>query len=208
MKEQLNTTAEKTSYALGLDVASSLKKMPCEIDTASFVQAFEDIMNDAPLKLEQAEFEAVMTEFQTNLQAEAQKQAEEAGTANRGIGEAFLKENGTNADVSTTSTGLQYTVISEGEGVKPAATDTVTVHYSGTLIDGTKFDSSYDRGEPATFPLNGVIAGWTEGLQLMSVGSKYRFVIPSELAYGSRGAGQQIGPDSVLVFDVELISVG
>ncbi len=207
MKETLNTPAEKTSYALGLDVASSLKKMPCEIDTASFVQAFEDVMNNAPLKLEQAEFEKVMTEFQANLQQAAQAQQEEAAAANRGIGEAFLKENATNADVTTTTSGLQYSIITEGEGPKPTETDTVTVHYSGTLIDGTKFDSSYDRGEPATFPLNGVIKGWTEGVQLMSVGSKYRFVIPSELAYGSRGAGQVIGPDSVLVFEVELLSI-
>lgn len=208
MKEQLTTKAEKTSYGLGLDVATSLKKMPCEIDTASFIQAFEDVMGDAPLKLDQAEFQAVMAEFQAELQAAAQEQQAAASAANRGIGEAFLKENATKDGVTTTASGLQYTVITEGEGTKPTATDTVTVHYTGTLIDGTKFDSSVDRGEPATFPLNGVIKGWTEGLQLMTPGSKYQFVIPSELAYGSRGAGQAIGPDSVLVFDVELISVG
>ncbi|MGR9100293.1 MAG: FKBP-type peptidyl-prolyl cis-trans isomerase [Gammaproteobacteria bacterium] len=131
------------------------------------------------------------------------KSAEE----NLAEGTAFLSENAKNPEVVTTESGLQYLVINEGDGAKPFASDSVTVHYQGTTIDGEEFDSSYRRGEPATFPLNHVIAGWTEGLQLMSEGAKYRFFIPSELAYGERGAGRTIGPNSTLIFDVELIKV-
>ncbi|WP_432648883.1 FKBP-type peptidyl-prolyl cis-trans isomerase [Methylomarinum roseum] len=126
---------------------------------------------------------------------------------NKAAGEAFLAENGKKDDVITTVSGLQYEIIEQGEGASPAASDNVTVHYKGTTIDGNVFDSSYDRGAPATFPLNRVIAGWTEGLQLMKEGAKFRFYIPAELAYGERGAGREIGPNSTLIFDVELIKV-
>lgn len=126
---------------------------------------------------------------------------------NKAAGEKFLTENGQKAGIVTTASGLQYFVFNEGNGVKPKATDNVTVHYKGTTIDGKEFDSSYSRGEPATFPLNGVIPGWTEGVQLMKEGAKYRFFIPSNLAYGERGAGRDIGPNSTLIFDVELIKV-
>ncbi len=126
---------------------------------------------------------------------------------NKAAGEKFLAENGTAAGVVTTASGLQYQVFTEGSGATPKATDNVTVHYKGTTIDGKEFDSSYSRGEPATFPLNRVIAGWTEGVQLMKEGAKYRFFIPSNLAYGERGAGRDIGPNSALIFDVELIKV-
>ncbi len=126
---------------------------------------------------------------------------------NKAAGEAFLAENAKKENIITTASGLQYMIIEHGEGVSPSASDNVTVHYKGTTIDGTVFDSSYDRGAPATFPLNRVIAGWTEGLQLMKEGAKYRFFIPSELAYGERGAGRDIGPNSALIFDVELIKV-
>lgn len=126
---------------------------------------------------------------------------------NKAAGEKFLAENGTAAGVVTTASGLQYQVFTEGNGAMPKATDNVTVHYKGTTIDGKEFDSSYSRGEPATFPLNRVIAGWTEGVQLMKEGAKYRFFIPSNLAYGERGAGRDIGPNSALIFDVELIKV-
>ncbi|MDQ6998320.1 MAG: FKBP-type peptidyl-prolyl cis-trans isomerase, partial [Mariprofundus sp.] len=123
-------------------------------------------------------------------------------------GKAFLLENGKKAGVTTTASGLQYEVLTQGSGDKPVATDKVTVNYKGTLIDGTEFDSSYKRGQPASFPLNRVIAGWTEGVQLMSVGSKFKFVIPADLAYGELGAGKKIGPNSVLVFEVELLGIG
>jgi FKBP-type peptidyl-prolyl cis-trans isomerase FklB len=126
---------------------------------------------------------------------------------NKAAGEKFLAENAQNAGVTTTASGLQYQVFNEGTGATPKATDNVTVHYKGTTIDGKEFDSSYGRGAPATFPLNRVIAGWTEGLQLMKEGAKYRFFIPSNLAYGERGAGRDIGPNSALIFDVELIKV-
>jgi len=126
---------------------------------------------------------------------------------NKAAGEAFLAENAKKDNIVTTASGLQYEVIKQGEGVSPSATDNVTVHYKGSTIDGTVFDSSYDRGEPATFPLNRVIAGWTEGLQLMKEGAQYRFYIPHALAYGERGAGRAIGPNSTLIFDVELIKV-
>ncbi|WP_051906784.1 FKBP-type peptidyl-prolyl cis-trans isomerase [Methylomarinum vadi] len=126
---------------------------------------------------------------------------------NKAAGEAFLAENGKKDNIVTTDSGLQYEVIEQGNGASPSATDNVTVHYKGTTIDGKVFDSSYDRGAPATFPLNRVIAGWTEGLQLMKEGAKYRFFIPAQLAYGERGAGRVIGPNSALIFDVELIKV-
>ncbi len=126
---------------------------------------------------------------------------------NKAAGEAFLAENGKKDNIVTTASGLQYEIIEPGEGASPSASDSVTVHYKGTTIDGNVFDSSYDRGAPATFPLNRVIAGWTEGLQLMKEGAKYRFFIPAELAYGERGAGRAIGPNSTLIFDVELLKV-
>lgn len=126
---------------------------------------------------------------------------------NKAVGEKFLAENGKKANIKSTASGLQYEVLSEGKGKKPAATDSVTVHYKGTTIDGKEFDSSYGRGEPATFPLNGVIPGWTEGVQLMTEGSKYKFYIPSALAYGENGAGGAIGPNETLIFEVELIKI-
>jgi len=142
---------------------------------------------------------------QAEARALAQKAADEK---NKADGVKFLTENGKKKGVTTTKSGLQYEVLKQGVGAKPKATDKVTVNYRGTLIDGTEFDSSYKRGQPVTFPLNGVIKGWTEGVQLMNVGSKYKFVLPSKLAYGARGTGPKIGPNSVLVFDVELINIG
>lgn len=208
MVDKLTTDAEKTSYALGLDVATSLKKMPLEIDIPSFNQAFADVFAGSELLLGQDEFATVMQEFQTKLQAEAQKIQAELSAKNEEIAGAFLAENAAKDGVTTTESGLQYSVITAGDGAQPTSNDTVTVHYTGTLPDGTKFDSSVDRGEPATFPLSGVIAGWTEGVQLMNVGSKFQFVVPANLAYGDRGAGQLIGPGATLVFEVELIAIG
>ena len=208
MVDTLNTEAEKTSYALGLDVATSLKKMPVEIDLPSFNQAFTDVFSDSKLLLEQDEFATVMQAFQTKLQAAAKEVQDQLASQNAVVSEKFLADNAAKEGVTTTTSGLQYTVITTGDGAKPTSADTVTVHYTGTLTDGTKFDSSVDRGQPATFPLSGVIKGWTEGVQLMSVGSKFLFVVPSELAYGNQGAGQLIGPGATLIFEVELISIG
>jgi FKBP-type peptidyl-prolyl cis-trans isomerase FklB len=145
--------------------------------------------------------------FQKDLQAKLMAEMEVLAAKNKADGEAFLAENAKQEGVVVTSSGLQYKVLEPGEGDAPTPADTVTVNYRGTLVDGTQFDSSYDRGQPATFPVQGVIPGWTEALQLMKPGSKYQLAIPAELAYGERGAGQTIGPNSTLLFDVELISV-
>ena len=204
----LDTKDQKTSYALGLDIGSSFSKLPIDVQLECFFAGVSDVFEGKPIQLEQGEFETVMREFQKNLKAEGEKKQQEAGTSNSSEGSAFLAENGSKDDVTTTATGLQYTVITEGEGSAPTAEDTVQVHYTGMLLDETVFDSSVKRGTPATFPLNRVIAGWTEGVQLMKVGSKYRFFVPPELAYGEQGAGQAIGPNATLIFDVELLSIG
>lgn len=154
-----------------------------------------------------ADAQAVMMKFQQEVQAKQQAAAAAAAAENAAAGKAFLDENGKREGVTTTESGLQYEVLTAAEGDKPAAADTVKVHYHGTLTDGTVFDSSVDRGQPIDFPLNGVIKGWTEGVQLMSVGSKFKFTIPSDLAYGERGSPPKIGPGATLVFEVELLEI-
>lgn len=192
---------EKLSYALGMVIAHNLKGMGVSaLDNAAFAQAVSDVMGGATTTMSDAEAQRTVSEFM-------QKQQAEAGKAVREAGEKFLAENAEKPGVVVLPSGLQYTVITEGTGAKPKATDRVKCHYEGTLTNGQVFDSSYRRGEPAVFPLNGVIAGWTEGVQLMAEGAKYRFFIPYHLAYGERGAGQSIPPYAALVFDVELIEV-
>ena len=192
---------EKLSYALGMVIAHNLKGMGVSaLDNAAFAQAVSDVMGGATTTMSDAEAQRTVSEFM-------QKQQAEAGKAVREAGEKFLAENAEKPGVVVLPSGLQYTVITEGTGAKPKATDRVKCHYEGTLTNGQVFDSSYRRGEPATFPLNGVIAGWTEGVQLMAEGAKYRFFIPYHLAYGERGAGQSIPPYAALVFDVELIEI-
>lgn len=192
---------EKLSYALGMVIGHNLKGMNVTgLNGADFTRAVEDVLSAAPTALTDAEAQQIVTDY-------LQRQEAEKGAAAREAGEAFLAENAKKEGVVVLPSGLQYTVITEGKGRKPAATDSVKCHYEGTLTDGTVFDSSYRRGEPATFPLNGVIAGWTEGVQLMAEGAKFRFFIPYNLAYGSRGAGQSIPPYAALIFDVELIEV-
>ena len=192
---------EKLSYALGMVIAHNLKGMGVSaLDNAAFAQAVSDVMGGATTTMSDAEAQRTVSEFM-------QKQQAEAGKAVREAGEKFLAENAEKPGVVVLPSGLQYTVITEGTGAKPKATDRVKCHYEGTLTNGQVFDSSYRRGEPAVFPLNGVIAGWTEGVQLMAEGAKYRFFIPYHLAYGERGAGQAIPPYAALVFDVELIEV-
>ena len=192
---------EKLSYALGMVIAHNLKGMGVSaLDNAAFAQAVSDVMGGATTTMSDAEAQRTVSEFM-------QKQQAEAGKAVREAGEKFLAENAEKPGVVVLPSGLQYTVITEGTGAKPKATDRVKCHYEGTLANGQVFDSSYRRGEPAVFPLNGVIAGWTEGVQLMAEGAKYRFFIPYHLAYGERGAGQSIPPYAALVFDVELIEI-
>ena len=192
---------EKLSYALGMVIGHNLKGMGVKgLDAAQFAQAAAAVIEGTATTLTDAEAQQLVSDF-------VQRQQAEAGKAVREDGERFLAENAKKEGVTVLPSGLQYMVLKEGEGKKPKATDKVKCHYEGTLPNGTVFDSSYRRGEPAVFPLNGVIAGWTEGVQLMAEGAKYRFFIPYHLAYGERGAGQSIPPYAALVFDVELIEV-
>ena len=199
---------DKLSYALGIGIGSQLAGMGAkELNIDDFAQAIKDVISGAGLKVDNAEAQTLVQNFFQEQEAKQQAAAAEAGKAAKAAGEAFLAENAKKDGVVTLPSGLQYQVLKEGNGKKPSATDLVVCHYEGTLIDGTVFDSSYKRNEPATFGLNQVIAGWTEGVQLMSEGAKYRFFIPYNLAYGERGAGAQIPPFAALVFDVELIQV-
>lgn len=192
---------EKLSYALGMVIGHNLKGMGVNnLNAADFAAAVSDVLTNQTAKLDDAEAQQLVNNF-------LQKQQEAAGKAVREDGERFLAENAKKEGVTVLPSGLQYTVIKEGTGANPVATDRVKCHYEGTLPNGTVFDSSYKRGEPAVFPLNGVIAGWTEGVQLMKEGAKYRFFIPYHLAYGERGAGQSIPPYAALVFDVELLEI-
>jgi FKBP-type peptidyl-prolyl cis-trans isomerase FklB len=197
------TLQEKISYIIGRDMAANLKKQGIEIEAESFVKGLKEVIAGQPSSLSDQEIQMAMMALQQEM---TQKQSAKGGE-NQQAGEAFLAENKNKEGVKTLPSGLQYQVLQEGTGKSPAASDKVTTHYHGTLIDGTVFDSSYERGQPATFPVNGVIAGWTEALQLMKEGAKWRLFIPSNLAYGAQGAGDAIGPNSALIFDVELISV-
>lgn len=192
---------DKLSYALGMSMASNLMNSGLRnIDVASFTDAFNSVFNNAAPSLSPQEANQVIQEFFS-------KRQDEMLTRNLEEGKAFLAENGKNEKVVTLPSGLQYEVLTEGNGAKPAATDKVKCHYHGTLLDGTVFDSSVQRGEPALFGVNQVIKGWVEALQLMSVGSKWRLFIPSHLAYGEQGAGNSIEPNSTLIFDVELLGI-
>ena len=199
---------DKLSYALGIGIGSQLAGMGAkELNIYDFAQAIKDVISGSELKVDNAEAQTLVQNFFQEQEAKQQATAAEAGKVAKAAGEAFLAENGKKEGVVTLPSGLQYQVLKEGNGKKPSATDKVVCHYEGTLIDGTIFDSSYKRNEPATFGLNQVIPGWTEGVQLMQEGAKYRFFIPYKLAYGERGAGAQIPPFAALVFDVELIEV-
>ena len=199
---------DKLSYALGIGIGTQLRGMGAtNLNIDDFAQAIKDAIAGKKLKVDNKEAQTLVNNFFAEQQARKEAAAAEAGRAAKAVGEDFLAENARKDNIVVLPSGLQYEVIREGNGKKPSATSKVKCHYEGTLIDGTKFDSSYDRGEPATFGLNQVIAGWTEGLQLMSEGAKYRFFIPYNLGYGERGAGASIPPYAALVFDVELIEV-
>lgn len=205
----LSTEDQKIAYTIGTQIGGSLKNNvqgPIELDKKIVFEAITDVLDDKKAQLSDEEMNTVMQAFAKKAGEYAQKKAQEAAAGNKEEAKKLLEENKAKDGVKVTDSGLQYRVITEGKGNKPKATDTVKVHYKGTFADGKTFDSSYDRGQPAEFPLNAVIPGWTEGVQLMNVGSKYEFVIPSELAYGAQGPGN-IGPDRALIFEVELLEI-
>lgn len=201
-KTQFKDLKEKVSYSIGLNIGFNFRKQNVDLSPDVLAQGIKDALAGKPALTEEQVKETMM-EFEKSLQ-EKQKAA---GDKNKAEGEKFLADNKSKSGVKTTASGLQYIVEKEGSGTPPAAADTVTVNYRGTLIDGTEFDSSYKRGEPATFPVSGVIKGWTEALQLMKKGAKYKLFIPSSLAYGDRGAPPDISPNSTLIFEVELLDV-
>lgn len=199
---------QRASYVIGLSFGRNLKEQDVDLDSELLIQGLRDALAGAKPRLSDEECQAAMQEFTAAFSKRQEAKAQAAAEKNKKEGQAFLDANKAKPGVKTTASGLQYKIVQEGQGTPPKATDTVRVHYRGTLIDGTEFDSSYSRNEPATFPLNGVIPGWTEGLQLVKPGGKLQLVIPSELGYGVRGApGGQIGPNAVLVFDIELLEV-
>lgn len=202
----LKDTKDKVSYSIGLDIGNTFKKQKMEINADVLAAGVKDALSGANPLLTPDEMRTVMTQFSNDMREKAATASKEAGEKNTKEGEKFLAENKTKPGVKTTASGLQYLVEKEGSGTAPKETDTVTVNYRGTLIDGTEFDSSYKRGEPATFPVNRVIKGWTEALQLMKPGGKYKLFIPANLAYGPSGAGGDIGPNATLIFEVELLS--
>lgn len=200
-----SSEVQKVGYSVGYDLGKNLKDVADDMDLEAFAQGIKDAYANTKGKLTDEQMQSIMQSYMQRKQEEAQKEIEQKAVSNRAAGEAFLAENAKKEGVKTTPSGLQYKVITEGVGKSPAATDTVSVHYEGKLIDGTVFDSSYKRGEPAEFPLNAVIPGWTEGLQLMKPGAKYELYIPSDLAYGETG-NPSIEPNSVLIFTIELLS--
>ena len=203
----LDTSEKRLSYGIAYGLGQRMAADGVPLDSDAFTLGIKDSMAGAEARLTQEEITAEMQAYQEKAMAEREAAMAAAGEANQVASAAFLEENAAREGVTVTESGLQYEVLQAGEGALPTATDTVEVHYRGTLIDGTEFDSSYSRGQPVTFGVNQVIPGWTEALQLMPVGSKWKLAIPSDLAYGAGGAGQLIGPNSALLFDVELLSI-
>jgi FKBP-type peptidyl-prolyl cis-trans isomerase FklB len=203
----LKDQKDKVSYSIGMEIGKNMKRQSLDVNPELLTRGVKDAFSDGkPLMTDEEMKEALMA-FQKEMMVKQQELAKIAGEKNQKEGEAFLAENKKKEGVITLPSGLQYKVIKAGSGNKPKATDTVSVHYQGTLVNGTEFDSSYRRGQPVSFPVNGVIPGWTEALQLMEAGAKWQIVIPSNLAYGDRGAGPQIGPNATLIFEIELISI-
>lgn len=206
-KPSLKSDKEKVSYSIGLDIGANFKRQSVDMDTKALAAGIADGLSGAKPALSEDEVRKVLADFQQQMRTRMAAAAQQVADDNKKKGEAFLADNKKKKGVVTLPSGLQYKVLKESKGAKPKATDTVSVHYVGTLIDGTEFDSSIKRGEPASFPVNGVIKGWTEALQLMPVGSKWQLFIPTDLAYGMQGAGPQVGPNAMLLFDVELLEI-
>jgi len=206
-KAVLKDEKDKVSYSIGLEIGNKLKSQAIDINADTLASGIKDALSGSKPLMTEKEIQETMTAFQKEMMAKQAEKTKALAEKNKKEGDAFLAENKKKEGIKTTSSGLQYKVLKDGEGPMPKATDTVTVNYRGTLLDGTEFDSSYKHGEPATFPVNGVVPGWVEALQLMKVGSKFQLFIPSGLAYGERAAGQQIGPNSTLIFEVELLSI-
>lgn len=204
----VKTSIDSVSYAIGATIGRNLLQQEFELDSETLVRGIADVLDKKPLALDSVQIEAVLKALQEKVAEAQMAKIKQMAAANKIAGEQFLAQNMTREGVVTLPSGLQYEVIKAGDGPQPKATDKVTTHYKGTLIDGTTFDSSYERGKPATFQLDQVIRGWTEALSLMKVGSKWRLFVPSDLAYGEGGApGGKIGPNSTLVFEVELLQV-
>jgi len=204
---KLDTPKNRISYTIGVNIGQDFKSQKLDIDADLLFEGIKDSLAGKELRLTEEQMASEIEAFQQDMQTKLMAEMEALSAKNKADGEAFLAENAKKEGIVVTASGLQYKVLEAGEGDSPVPSDVVTVHYRGTLVDGTQFDSSYDRGQPATFPVGGVISGWTEALQLMKPGAKWQLVIPADLAYGERGAGQAIGPNSTLLFDVELISV-
>jgi FKBP-type peptidyl-prolyl cis-trans isomerase len=203
----LKTQKDKVSYALGMNLGTNLHKETVEVDPAIVLRGLKDALASGKMLLTEDEARAVLTQLQTEVRGKQQEKMKVAGEMNKKESVEFLAANKAKDGVVTLPSGLQYKILTAGTGPKPTASDTVVCNYRGTLISGTEFDSSYKRGQPASFPVNGVIKGWTEALQLMPVGSKWQLFVPSELGYGDRGAGADIGPGATLIFEVELLSI-
>jgi FKBP-type peptidyl-prolyl cis-trans isomerase len=203
----LKTQKDKVSYALGMNLGTNLHKETVEVDPAIVLRGLKDALASGKMLLTEDEARAVLTQLQTEVRGKQQEKMKVAGEMNKKESVEFLAANKAKDGVVTLPSGLQYKILTAGTGPKPTASDTVVCNYRGTLISGTEFDSSYKRGQPASFPVNGVIKGWTEALQLMPVGSKWQLFVPSELGYGDRGAGAEIGPGATLIFEVELLSI-
>lgn len=203
----LKDQKEKASYALGLNVGTSFKKQQIDVDPDIVAKGLKDAYTGTKPLLSEADALAAMTQLKSETMEKQQGVASELAAKNKAEGEKFLAENKTKAGVTSLPSGLQYKILQEGSGPKPTPSDVVVCHYRGTLLDGSEFDSSFKRGQPASFPVSGVIRGWTEALQLMPVGSKWQLFVPADLAYGERGAGADIGPNATLIFEVELVSI-
>lgn len=205
--KELKDQKEKLSYVIGVDIGKALQKQGVPIDPEIVARGVKDGVADGKLLMSDQEIQETMMAFQKEMRAKQEEANKQIGEKNKKEGETFLAQNKTKEGVTTLPSGLQYKAVKAGTGKKPKATDTVVTHYKGTLLNGTEFDSSLKRNQPATFKVNGVIRGWTEALQLMEEGAKWILYVPAALAYGDRGAGQQIGPNATLIFEVELISI-